>query len=469
MPNFSASIYINDIQLSKVGLFQKQVSALVSEVNISQHKAYKSSVNIIKGRELGAKLLIDGLYQAYQYNTDASLIVPLSQRSYHATQSNKINLVSYGVMKSLVASIVGMGWATLSKGQIINAQPIPSKLKPAGDLLEAFKSVGNVWQEHKVNYQKEVIVLKNYDPVTKKKFILKTPDTREVRRMRTSIRRINKFLDQHAICLHLSNERLEKGFSKPINFSNVRLHRVFSRSSLKLGGRFYGGWWQNIDSQYRPYITINGLATVEIDYSEIHPRLLYEGKSIPSGDLYDIGIRVKNIPYNKDIEPYKSQRRVIKKYLNALINDETGYFKLSKGEIKILGHTAAEIHKKLVQRHPHIETYLGQGKGLELQYIDSQIAEQVMLTMLDKGILCLPIHDSFICPRHQGKELIKAMQTAYKKFVKGSLELKPPEPYKSDFLLPFLPDGTIDRKILFEIHRGSLHNKYVQGRWSHKQ
>jgi hypothetical protein len=92
-----------------------------------------------------------------------------------------------------------------------------------------------------------------------------------------------------------------------------------------------------------------------------------------------------------------------------------------------------------------------------------------MLTMLDKGIVCLPIHDSFICPRHQGNELIEAMQTAYKKFVKGSLELKPPEPYKSDFLLPFLPDGMIDRKKLFEMHRNSLHNKYVERRWQHKR
>ena len=71
MHNFSASIYINDIKLSKVGLFQKQVSALVRQVNVSEQKAYKSSIKIIKGRELGARLLIDGLYQAYQYTTDA--------------------------------------------------------------------------------------------------------------------------------------------------------------------------------------------------------------------------------------------------------------------------------------------------------------------------------------------------------------------------------------------------------------
>jgi hypothetical protein len=37
------------------------------------------------------------------------------------------------------------------------------------------------------------------------------------------------------------------------------------------GGRFYGGWWQSLKNSdndiYRPYLTINGLTTGEIDYS----------------------------------------------------------------------------------------------------------------------------------------------------------------------------------------------------------
>src|SRR5262249_37229032 len=67
------------------------------------------------------------------------------------------------------------------------------------------------------------------------------------------------------------------------------LHRVFNRGSFDLGGRFYGPWWQNIESAERRCIGVNGSRSVEFDHSQLHPRLLYAigGKSI-DGDAYEI-------------------------------------------------------------------------------------------------------------------------------------------------------------------------------------
>src|SRR5262249_36779809 len=67
------------------------------------------------------------------------------------------------------------------------------------------------------------------------------------------------------------------------------LHRVFNRRSFELGGRFYGPWWQNIKSDERCCIRVNGSITVEHDYRQIHPRLLYAlaGKPLV-GDAYTI-------------------------------------------------------------------------------------------------------------------------------------------------------------------------------------
>ena len=53
-----------------------------------------------------------------------------------------------------------------------------------------------------------------------------------------------------------------------------QLHRVFNRASFSQGGRFYGPWWQNIPSELRADITINGIQTVEMDYPRLHPTLM---------------------------------------------------------------------------------------------------------------------------------------------------------------------------------------------------
>ena len=49
----------------------------------------------------------------------------------------------------------------------------------------------------------------------------------------------------------------------------------FNNESFEDGGRFYGGWWQSIPSEYRKYISLNGDLTIEMDYSSIHIHLLY--------------------------------------------------------------------------------------------------------------------------------------------------------------------------------------------------
>src|SRR5262249_24344797 len=72
--------------------------------------------------------------------------------------------------------------------------------------------------------------------------------------------------------------------------AQAQLHRVFHRGDFELGGRFYGGHWQNIPAEGgRGQITIHGQPTTEADYRGVHIRLLYQrvGKPMPA-DPYDI-------------------------------------------------------------------------------------------------------------------------------------------------------------------------------------
>ena len=51
--------------------------------------------------------------------------------------------------------------------------------------------------------------------------------------------------------------------------------------------------------------------------------------------------------------------------------------------------------------------------GLTLQYEDSQIAEDVMLQMAERGAVVLPVHDSFIVRASYEQELIEVMNEAF--------------------------------------------------------
>jgi hypothetical protein len=340
---------------------------------------------------------------------------------------------------------------------------------------------------------KDVIVLRDRKPEddaskdkvkkrNKEKIDLPVPNTRDVRRMRRNLVKINHFIRQQAICLDRSDENLmalaarmsqedyEIEFdgnvnskkARIFNFAHVQLRRIFSRGSMERGGRFYGGWWQFIPKEERRYITINGMATIEFDYSEMHPRFMYldNNLKVPEGDLYDIG------------EQYRAHRSIIKTFLNALLNDDTGRYQISQEEANILGLSSAELRAKLKERHPILKDLIGKGKGLDYQYKDSKIAEKIMLNLMKKGVVCLPIHDSFICDmsKDYAEELLKEMNAVYQqetkdlpiiKHVDKPVENIPKKP-KTDFLIPW---GDAGNGAYAEVDRVKL-EKLVMGKWA---
>jgi len=171
------------------------------------------------------------------------------------------------------------------------------------------------------------------------------------------------------------------------------LHRVFNRGAFDLGGRFYGAWWQNIPSDGRGCIGLNGGHCIELDHSHLHPRLLYAlaGKSI-HGDAYEI-------------EGWN--RQLVKKATNTLINADDELSAMQSIAVAIGGKGAFERARDLIgkikAKHPGIAHSFGTGAGLRLMRLDSDMAESVQLRLIGRGIVSLPIHDSFIVEeRHAG-------------------------------------------------------------------
>jgi hypothetical protein len=241
--------------------------------------------------------------------------------------------------------------------------------------------------------------------------------------MQDNLYKINSYLSQQCIYIDLPNAALSSGrFRKKtldvdefkydyedkgssLCMQQIFMRRIFSQNSLELGGRFYGGWWQMIPSELRPRVMINGDRTNEVDYSGLIFAQLYAREGLPlNGDPYDLG---------QALTDTKKKRGLVKKFMIASLNDQAGSYRLSVSELEQLGISHYQLKRVVFKKHKCIESYFGSGIGLAMQYVDSEMAEQVMLRMNAAGEVCLPIHDSFIVRRAAVVLLSKIMAEVF--------------------------------------------------------
>jgi hypothetical protein len=263
--------------------------------------------------------------------------------------------------------------------------------------------------------------------------LIEYEDSDETNRMRSDLDIWNEFLDDHHIDLLVSDRELlsvfktedeeveERAFfsdererPKYVELDRCRLHRVFNNASFQQGGRFYGGWWQRVPSKYRRAITINGHLTDEFDYSNLHAAMLYAKVGSALGD------DAYSLPNVSD-----EFRKLIKKTFFKLINAEKGQ-RIAPPRMEALppGLSWEALQKAIVAKHEPIAEFLHSGAGLELQRIDSDIAEDVMLTLMAKDILVLPVHDSFVT-YHSCKDLVQTeMARSYKEAMKSEIGIE---------------------------------------------
>ena len=74
--------------------------------------------------------------------------------------------------------------------------------------------------------------------------------------------------------------------------------------------------------------------------------------------------------------------------------------------------------------HAPIAEYFQTGMGIELQSVDADIAERVMLTMMDENVLALPVHDSFIVWDTKLDRLREVMLDAYHHYMRSEIGVK---------------------------------------------
>jgi hypothetical protein len=240
-------------------------------------------------------------------------------------------------------------------------------------------------------------------------------DTALTVQAREHLRMINGLFQRHLIDLRLpdsgyANLHLHrKSGDSLFDLSRFVLHRTFNNASLTRpdarpeGGRFYGAWWMELPEKTRAHITIDGGPTEEIDYSAFQPSLAY----------HQLGLNPPEEPYV--IPGVRMSRAAGKVGLIAILNAGTRQVKQPKDfDPDEAGMSWQQALKRIEEHHAALKHLFYTGEGLRLQYIDSQIAERILLHFAARDIVCLPIHDSFIVQRQHADELEQVMKEVYR-------------------------------------------------------
>ena len=418
-PLIDPSLSLKGETARKCLIFLDQMASWEQSEKPRQRKLKESD---LKSREASAKMLCANLLQFWKRDSKSTFGILRSKKWYsnnrielgpHITQTSLIRFLDFLIERNLVEKVSDGRKHPDAK------QGIPTQIRAKQSLID-FLQQGDVSPFDFDNTYPQ-IVLKSDKRSGKE--IIDFEKTDLTNAMESKITRINNNLLNHWADIAIPHEDLialkDKGvFLEETLYRRRKLHRVFNNSTFEDGGRFYGGWWQGIPSRLRPFITINGKETVELDYSSIHPRMLYA----------HIGMECPDDPYDVGLDP--KYRDLIKKAFNALINASGRIQQFNNPEDgpvfdeDEIGMSWNEFLKHIKSYHPKLKGLFGTGIGLKFQRIDSDIAEATMLHFARQNIPVLPVHDSFIMHHGYEDELRSVMTKEFENEVDASIPIK---------------------------------------------
>ena len=269
----------------------------------------------------------------------------------------------------------------------------------------------------------ESIILRN--KIDGKKQQIDYLDTPGVKEMRSNLLLINKCLTAHYPDIRIKDdgwlslqERIMADPNKqPIDLTRRTIVRIFSEGRFDRGGRFYRGWWENVPSEYRKYITINGKRTYEYDYSQLNPHMVYilREKELGSEDAYG---RVFD----------GEHRDLVKEAFNAMVQSATPLLKQPRDiDLNEVDFDWPFLRQAILDAHKPIQDMFFKGHGNYLQYIDSVMVEDIMLKFVKSEFVpVLPVHDSLIVHYGHGDlgELEEDMRRAFHGHFKKDIKVK---------------------------------------------
>ena len=397
------------------------------------------------------KVLLLDLYVAWREDPDLLIGVSLRKGSYKAgSRYNRLHISE--AIVDVIFHLEEVGLIGIHKGT--ESAKRSTRIWPTQKLVKLFKGSNLNLLTINPLKDKEVIVLNR---AASKPIEYKDEDYAEIPSMRTEMQKYNELLRKTFIDIGDLEEPIYRTTAWDdrkkchverivrVNHFTKFVRRIFYQGNWQYGGRFHGGFWQQIGGEARKKILINDFGTVELDFSGLHINIAYalEGLGPIEGDPYDVE-HVSNFSASE-------QRALVKSLILVCLNAPTlekafqafrGEQPKSSAEKKLTDRELRSLLEAFNKKHPQIKNYLCSGSGLRLMNIDGAIAAKVVNHFTNKNEPILCIHDSFICREQFKDELIQVMNektsdtlAGYVVGIKSNKQVPDLQPYSDEGVL----------------------------------
>lgn len=330
--------------------------------------------------------------------------VSLSKGSYSIAPRYQLWHYRYPTIKAAVSALEREGLVAVVKGS--RSRGLRTRLIPSSALVKEFEANLSDLDIVQIPYGDE-LVLKD-----SRRRLIDYRDTRERNRWRRNIQRHTELVSGSNIRLPLYVRATSRQRRRVGGFRGQ--HRVFNDGRFSRGGRQYGGFWQLLPGKIRRRLLVDGASLVELDYSSLHPHMLYHqrGLELPD-DPYVIGGDDDLRPVGKLVLLIGLNAPTRNLALSAL-RHEIGCDDDLKSRVQKHGQPLSKIFDAYLQRHAPIADCFGKGVGVRLQRWDGDALARVLNHFTKKGVVTLPVHDSVLVPSQYEDELLEVMRQSYR-------------------------------------------------------
>ena len=235
-------------------------------------------------------------------------------------------------------------------------------------------------------------------------------------------------LEQPVVVSEHYNKKLKRNEIRRVSLrhDNKFVRRIFYRGDWVFGGRYHGGWWQQIPSALRNQILINDEYTVEVDFSGFHISLAYGlAGHQPPDDPYVLPVSIGGLSaeqQRKDVKLIaltainaKDRKATFSAFRDQRNKDQRALPQSQK--IKYTNALLEQLLDNFLKANHPISHYLCADKGVQLMALDGQITTEIIKHFTGRGVPILTVHDSYIVDNTYEQELMDVMQSVTRKIV----------------------------------------------------
>lgn len=422
-----------------------EVNVFIDELWSIFTSAYHEHVAVKRGKKPKGKpknqfkvLLLD-LFVCWSEDTEQCIGVSRNVNDYVGVDSRYNKLHISKLIIRLCDQLIELGWLELAKGSFTERHSRSnrtSRIKPTEFLVQHFRVAKFGIDAIGIHADRESLILtaKTYDldPLGNEiqiKEAIPYQDTTQTNLMRSVLIRYNDLLQQTHIDIRDLDlpiiERVVQTKNGPelrrvkVNQANKFVRRIFSDSSWESHGRFYGGFWQQIDEATRARIFIDHHETIEVDFKALHVCLLYTcfvKEPLPYG--YDPYMLTAFNQMDESNDILRSRvKRLVLQAINA--SSRASAYAAFRNEVKagnpekrLKNNELDSLLEAFLTDHPKLRPYICKGLANELMYIDGNITANIINRLTHLQIPVLTIHDSYIVKLDDYVKLRQAMHVA---------------------------------------------------------